>query len=214
MDIRYAQVMDWYNRYNDMQYYLKSITPKQIQSKQWLVNSLESCIHNHDRKFKPNSDIDVWMLGGWFGYPLIDLLDKSDTGSRIHEYMNVDLDPLATSVCYKYSNIFDMSDRVKVSTNSVESKISKLVTWGNKIIINCSSEHLPSIPEMVDISTINYTSIFVIQSNDLFDEPDHCNCVRSEDELVEKNKMEHVYFKGALKFDNYTRFMAIGSYNG
>ena len=34
------------------------------------------------------------------------------------------------------------------------------------------------------------------------------------DELVEKNKMEHVYFKGALKFDNYTRFMAIGSYNG
>ena len=74
---------------------------------------------------------------------------------------------------------------------------------------------MPSIPDMVkDMRSINPMNIFVIQSNDLFDEPDHYNCVRSAEELVEKNRMNTVYFKGQLEFDNYTRYMIIGSYNG
>ena len=213
MDIRYAQVMDWYNRYNDIQYYLKSITPKQIQSKQWLVLELSKAIAENRRI--PDKGTDVWLLGGWFGYPLIDLLIQSDVDRMVNKYYDLDMDPLATSVCYQYSRIFQQEDRVVQSTNDVSVRIEEIVKKKNKIIINSSSEHMPSIPDMVkDMSTIDPRNIFVIQSNDLFDEPDHCNCVRSEDELVEKNEMEHVYFKGALKFDNYTRFMAIGSYNG
>lgn len=213
MDIRYAQVMDWYNRYNDIQYYLKSITPKQIQSKQWLVLELSKAIAENRRI--PDKGTDVWLLGGWFGYPLIDLLIQSDVDRMVNKYYDLDIDPLSTSVCYQYSRIFQQEDRVVQSTNDVSVRIEEIVKKINKIIINCSSEHMPSIPDMVkDMSTIDPRNIFVIQSNDLFDEPDHCNCVRSEDELIEKNKMEHVYFKGALKFDNYTRFMVIGSYNG
>ena len=213
MDIRYAQVIDWYNRYNDIQYYLKSITPKQIQSKQWLVSELSKAIAENRRI--PDKGTDVWLLGGWFGYPLIDMLIQSDVDRMVNKYYDLDIDPLATSVCYQYSRIFEQEDRVVQSTNDVSVRIEEIVKKKNKIIINCSSEHMPSIPDMVtNMTTIDPRNIFVIQSNDLFDEPDHCNCVRSEDELVENNKMEHVYFKGALKFDNYTRFMAIGSYNG
>ena len=206
-------MIDWYNRYNDIQYYLKSISPKQLQSKKWLAEELANSLQKHNSKFKPNSDIDVWLLGGWFGYPIIDFINKSKIGDRINSYMNIDMDPLATSVTYKYSQIFGMEDRVKVSTSDVSAKIEKLVTWGNKIVINSSSEHMPSLPEMVNVSTINHTSIFVFQSNDLFDEPDHSNCVRSAEELVEKNQVHNVYFKGGLQFDNYTRYMVIGSYN-
>ena len=213
MDIRYAKMIEWYNRYNDIQDYLKSITPKQIQSKRWLVEKLSMAIEENRRI--PDKGTDVWLLGGWFGYPLIDLLIRSNIDRMVNKYYDLDMDPLATSVCYQYSKIFQQEDRVIPSTNYVSARIDEIVTWKNKIIINCSSEHMPSIPVMVkDMSTIDPRNIFVIQSNDLFDEEDHTNCVRSEDELVEKNEMDQVYFKGALKFDNYTRFMAIGSYNG
>lgn len=213
MDIRYSELMSWYNRYNDIQYYLKSISPKQIQSKKWLVEELYNAIERNRRI--PDRGSDVWLLGGWFGYPIIDYLMNSPIDRMVNKYYNLDSDTLATSVCYQYSKIFGHEDRVVPSTNDVQTRINEIVAKKNKIIINSSSEHMPSIPDMVeDMRSINPMNIFVIQSNDLFDEPDHCNCVRSAEELVNKNQMDTVYFKGQLEFDNYTRYMVIGSYNG
>lgn len=212
MDIRYAKVIDWYNRYNDIQYYLKSISPKQIQSKQWMVKELSNAIDEYRRI--PDKGTDVWLLGGWFGYPIIDYLVQSPVDKLVNKYYNMDIDSLATSVCYQYSRIFGHEDRVVQSTCDVSSRIEEIVMKKNKIIINSSSEHMPSIPDMVsNMKTIDPRNIFVIQSNNLFDEPDHCNCVNSAEELIEKNKMTTVYFKGGLEFENYTRFMIIGSYN-
>ena len=44
----------------------------------------------------------------------------------------------------------------------------------------------------------------------MFDIDDHFNCVESEDELIEKSKLNKILFKGKLKFDNYERYMVIG----
>ena len=52
--------------------------------------------------------------------------------------------------------------------------------------------------------------LLVIQSNNYFDIKDHINCVKSEDELIEKNEIKNVYYKGKQSLPLYDRFMVIG----
>ena len=54
------------------------------------------------------------------------------------------------------------------------------------------------------------TPLLVIQSNNYFELNDHINCVNDEDELVEKNQLKEVYFKGKQSLPLYDRFMVIG----
>jgi hypothetical protein len=210
MDIRYAKMIEWYlRRFDGDLRILDSLSSKQIESKKWLVEELSKVIVKFDYDFQ------CWLLGGWNGYPLVDYLINSQCGDYITQYMNVDMDTQSTTTYWKYLQVFGKVGESNPVTNTVQESISRHIgSYNTALVINCSSEHMESIPDMIDINSINKYNLFVLQSNDLFDEPDHCNCVNSEDELIEKNKLTNVYFKGSLKFDNYTRFMAIGSYNG
>ena len=205
MDIRYSEMIQWYRRRFDDLRILDSLSPIQIESKKWLVSELEKVIIP--------TKYDCWLLGGWFGYPLVDYLINSNCGEYITRYMNVDMDKQSTSTYWKYLETFGNVGESSPVTRTVEESVNWNIGSSNKLIINCSSEHMSDIPILWN-NRIDKSNLFVLQSNNLFDEPDHCNCVNSEDELIDKNKLTNVYFKGSLKFDNYTRFMVIGSYNG
>ena len=203
MDIRYAQLIDWYRRkYTDLRI-LDSITPKQIQSKQWLVSELENVIDKNE--------YDCWLLGGWFGYPLVDYLINSKCGNLISRYMNVDMDKQATSTYWNYLEIFGKVGESSPVSKTVEETVSWNIGSSDKLIINCSSEHMKNIPELWT-GKISNSNLFVLQSNNLFNEPDHCNCVNSVDELIDKNELDIILYKGELDLNTYKRFMVIGRY--
>lgn len=202
-------MIGWYRRRFDGDLrILDSLSPKQIQSKQWLVKELSKVIVNF------SYDFECWLLGGWHGYPLVDYLINSECGEYITGYMNLDMDAQSTTTYWKYLQVFGKVGDSAPFTNTVEGSLNEHIGSNkNTLIINCSTEHMKNIPDMINPNSINKRSLFVLQSNDLFDEPDHYNCVNSEEELIENNQLTTVYFKGSLNFDNYTRFMVIGSYN-
>ena len=78
------------------------------------------------------------------------------------------------------------------------------------MIICTSCEHMPDIGEMKEYYKDTPKPIYVLQSNDYIDLPEHENCVESADELAEKNGITDIMFKGEKDFGYYTRFMVVG----
>ena len=56
------------------------------------------------------------------------------------------------------------------------------------------------------------TLILVIQSNNYFSLDDHINCVNNVDELINKNHINRVLYKGTQKLPLYDRYMVIGQW--
>ena len=118
-----------------------------------------------------------------------------------------DIDENCHSVTAQYINHFNFDFRIVQFGDAFERK-----DWRRRhLIINTSSEH------MVDISTIKShykdypnTPILAIQSNNYFELDEHINCVNSENELIEKNEIREVYFKGKQSLPMYDRYMVIG----
>ena len=52
--------------------------------------------------------------------------------------------------------------------------------------------------------------LMVLQSNDMFDEEDHVNCVADLEDFKRQAPLSELLFAGALPLKRYTRFMLIG----
>lgn len=197
MDIRYSKCLNWFYRkhpdkIND---YIKSVSPKQILCKQWLVNKLENA---------PNQINNVYLIGGWFGYPLIDLLKQHHDFKKL---VNIDKDPIATSVCVNFKNIFKHHN-VKTVTKSIYDHTENFKDAD--LIINTSSEHMKNLPILMNNRYFNKDCIFALQSNNMFDIDDHINCVNSKEELIEKSGLNKILYAGTQNMETYNRFMVIG----
>ena len=79
------------------------------------------------------------------------------------------------------------------------------------IVINTSSEHMKDT-SLLKSHYKDYptTPLLVLQSNNYFELNEHVNCVNSENELMEKNQIREVYFKGKQSLPMYDRYMVIG----
>lgn len=199
---RYFKVYDWYNKNFDNDEFMKSISPNQISSKIWLIEELKKTI--------PNTPLNVEIVGGWFGWPLIGMLYDSFDINKIFMY---DIDKNACRVAIQYREIFNKNkDDVWVLNENYWLRKEKRHT--PNLVINCSSEHMEET--FYELNNYNKNCIFAIQSNNMFDEPDHINCSKNIDELINKNKIKKVLYSGEINFNdlnennNYKRFMVIG----
>lgn len=192
---RYMQVMHYMqiNHPNKMERFFTSISPQQIKSKEWLADILS------DNQPYDYPIIDV--VGSWFGWPLIDLLDSYDMSyCEIRLY---DVDPLACEI----ANIYKMS-----SENRNVISIHNRDYWLNEssdahVVINTSSEHM--IGNHTQVKYHN-NPIFAIQSSNK-QIPEHINTVESSKEIEEQHGIKKVYFSGFKSLNNYEqRFMVIG----
>ena len=52
--------------------------------------------------------------------------------------------------------------------------------------------------------------LVVLQSNNFFEVEEHINCATDLDDFSKMTPMEHVYYKGELELEKYTRYMRIG----
>ena len=140
-------MIEWYlRRFDGDLRILDSLSSKQIESKKWLVEELSKVIVKFDYDFQ------CWLLGGWNGYPLVDYLINSQCGDYITQYMNVDMDAQSTTTYWKYLQVFGKVGESNPVTNTVQESISRHIgSYNTALVINCSSEHMESIPDMIDI---------------------------------------------------------------
>jgi len=197
MDLRYAKVLKWIrdNHPDKLDRWMESVSPNQIISKEWLIEKL--C--DNPNLYKP---LKVEIIGSWFGWPLVDLLEQNFDIRRIRLY---DIDPFACKVARKYIEVFDYD--IDIQTFEMSYWEHEQGEIGCELIINTSAEHMK---ETLAILPHNYYSkpVIAVQSNNKTDEPDHINCVPNQYDLGMLNNLGLAKCY-EMDMGGWKRFMAI-----
>jgi len=196
-----------------------SIGPDQIESKTWLIDTLitplpGNKIHSPAMELSKFENLSIHIYGGWYGYPLIDML--LEQFPNISKITNIDLDEDALALCRKFTNEKHLQDIVFFKMQDV---LAPLNNGDNKdkdvkLVINTSSEHMPDLPELIANKNYGDNCMFVLQSNNMFHIVDqHINCSNSIEEFIEKSGLTKIIFANTYKMKNgYDRYMVIGNH--
>jgi len=213
----YYNMLKWFNRNYplEMHRFIESISPNQIEGKNWLVEELDKVQIPRDEEGR----FKIEIVGGWFGFPLIDLL-YNKYGDEIRAIDFFDMDPFASKVFGVYLSTWwvDIQD-VKIFTNEMGDYFNYKEKRRAHLIINTSCEHMPDMKSMRDYYFDPDRTLLVLQSNNKTDEDDHINCVESEIELAEKNGIgflnggfRTMKSKEGKKLNYWNRYMAMGKW--
>ena len=178
--------------------FLDSVSQGQYESKLWLHNELKKINLN---QFGP---LHIDIVGSWFGYPLIESLSNIFDIKQIDLY---DIDENCHKVVAQYINHFDPDFRIVQFDNFFDRKDVRR----RHLIINTSSEHMPDIAEMKNFyKDYPERPLIVLQSNNFETLDEHVNCVQSPLELIDKNQLTQIHYKGKHSLPLYDRYMVIG----
>jgi hypothetical protein len=211
-----------YSRQNtDSEILNDALSRSQIKSKIWLIDELENVRQRlNDPVYK-----QVVVMAGWFGQ-LKSIYDKKLTYRKMRV---VELDKQA---CEVSDYIFNLSELENYKVKAVNANINNLTLHKNgyewdvenfregtkysekflpDLIINTSAEHMTEEwYNQIRFKNLDSNPIVAIQSNNLFDIPEHINCVHSVDHMKKKFPMKEILFEGELQLKGYKRVMLIG----
>ena len=180
----YYKMLKWFhkNHPEKMDRYIQSISPNQLEGKRWLIDSLDTVQIPRDEEGK----FKVEVIGGWFGFPLIDMLiDKY--GDDIREIDYFDPDPFAANVFMVYLSMWKKDMRNIKIFHSKEGDYFKYEKKRRAhLIINTSCEHMPNMNKMKEYYFDADRTLLALQSNNKTDEDDHTNCVEDSWQLAEQ----------------------------
>ena len=188
----------------------------QIKSKIWLVKELVNLnITYHN----------VLIMAGWFGQ----LKNIYNTQLTYRKMRVLELDRMA---CETSDYVFNLDNLTEHKVKAVCANINDLTLHKNgyewpvenfkestsytekflpDLIINTSAEHMTEEWfHQLRFKQLDSDPIVAIQSNNLFDIPEHVNCVHSADHMKKKFPMREVLFAGELQLKGYKRVMLIG----
>ena len=192
------------NRDYDIPHFWDSMSPNQSASKEWIGHELGKV------KFKRKKKKRIQLVGGWFGFPLINILLDIFKGD-LDFIENIDLDENAISVFHKIANEKKLDKDVRLIGTCANFLDNNPRSHTLDILINTSSEHMPPLPQLLKDKNPKKGCLYVLQSNNMHHLEEHINCVNSEDELAETSEITYVLYKGNLTMANgYKRFMVIG----
>jgi hypothetical protein len=175
-----------------------SMSNGQIKSKKWLCEELS--------KIKFSEPIHIEIIGGWFGYPMIEMLSKIFEIKQIDYY---DIDKNCKKVLAQYITHFKPTFKIAI----FDDYFDRFEIRRRQLIINTSSEHMKDINSMYGCyKDYPEKPIVAIQSNNFKGVDDHINCVESSRHLMKKSKLNTVLFQGQQDMDLYKRFMVIGQW--
>jgi hypothetical protein len=165
-----------------MHRFIESISPNQIEGKKWLIEELDKVQIPRDEhgRFK------IEIIGGWFGFPLIDLLWEK-YGDEIRAIDFFDMDPFAAKVFAVYLSTWsvDIQD-IKIFTGDMGNYFNYKEKRRAHMIINTSCEHMENMDSMKEYYFDPERTLLVLQSNNKTNEDDHTNCVESCQELAKQ----------------------------
>ena len=188
----------------------------QIKSKIWLIQELANLNLNYH---------NVLIMAGWFGQL------KTIYNQQL-AYRKMRVVELDRAACETSDYVFNLSNLDNHKVKSVCADINQLTLHKNgyewsvenfrdgttyrekflpTLIINTSAEHMTEEWfHQLRFKQLDSDPIVAIQSNNLFDIPEHVNCVHSEDHMMKKFPMREVLFAGELQLKGYKRVMLIG----
>ncbi len=208
----------YYREHNDPSALEDAFSRGQINSKIWLATELA----------KVKTDFDtVFFLAGWFGQLRYFMDYANITYNKIRI---LDIDPTACKVSDQIFNV-DSIEKYRVKSAEVDlNDMSWLFRTGcdynlknyatdaiinektvPDLIINTSAEHFHERWYHKFVNRPQETDpLFVIQSNNLHDVPDHINSIHSLNEMKIKFPMTRIDYEGELQLHGYKRYMLIG----
>ena len=214
-------INDYIKKGYDQKVIHDAMSRSQMKSKIWLIDELakikdtlpSGCFYN------------ILILAGWFGQ-LRSIYDKKLT------YRKMRIVEIDKSACETSDYIFNLSELEKYKVKAVNANINNLTLHKNgyewdvenfkentkysekflpDLIINTSAEHMKEDWFFqLKFKELENNPIVAIQSNNLFEIPDHINCVYSVDHMKKKFPMKEILFEGELQLKGYKRVMLIG----
>ena len=198
-----------------------AMSRSQMKSKIWLVEELENVRQKLDEPVYKH----VLVMAGWFGQ-IKSIYDKKLT------YRKMRIAEMDKSACETSDYIFNLSELENYKVKSVNANINELTLHKNgyewdvenfkdgtkysekflpDLIINTSAEHMTEEWfHQIRFKELESKPIVAVQSNNLFDIPEHINCVHSVDHMKKKFPMKEILFEGELQLKGYKRVMLIG----
>lgn len=199
----------------------------QVLSKIWLSEELS--------KIQTSFDM-IHVHAGWFGqlrlyldncnieYDKIRFFDIDGTAGKISDtiFNNSLIEGFKVKSAYARLPLRDDDDETQdmkwVTRTGIEYEVpnhSKGTSYTEKttpdLIINTSAEHMSSVwyHKMIN-RPMETDPLFIIQTNNLFDNPQHQLCVHSLDHMQKKFPMSRLEYAGEKELFGYKRFMMIG----
>ena len=193
-----------------------ALSRSQVKSKIWIIEELEKINTNY---------ANVLVMAGWFGQ-IKGIYDNRLT------YTKMRIAELDRTACETSDYIFNLSNLENYKVKAVNVNINELTLHKNgyewdvenfkestkysekflpDLIINTSAEHMTEEwYNQIRFKELESNPIVAIQSNNLFDIPEHINCVHSIDHMKKKFPMKEILFEGELQLKGYKRVMLIG----
>jgi hypothetical protein len=212
----FIKLNKYFKIYNEHVAIADAFSRNQIKSKIWLIDELA--------KIDTNYDV-VMVMAGWFGQI------KSIYDARL-TYRKMRIIELDKQACEVSDYIFNLGNLENYKVKAVNADINNLTLhkngyewdvenfkegtkYGEKflpdLIINTSAEHMTEEWfNQIRFKEMESNPIVAIQSNNLFEIPDHINCVHSVDHMKKKFPMKEILFEGELQLKGYKRVMLIG----
>ena len=188
----------------------------QIKSKIWLIKALANIDNHYD---------NILIMAGWFGQ-LKTIYDNRLT------YAKMRIAEIDKSACETSDYIFNLTNLENHKVKAVNVDINNLTLHKNgyewnvenfkegtaydekflpNLIINTSAEHMSEEWfHQLRFKQLESNPVVAIQSNNLFDIPEHVNCVHSVDHMKKKFPMKEILYEGELQLKGYKRVMLIG----
>lgn len=211
----FRSIFDYKKKINGYAIY-DAMSRSQIKSKIWLIEELAKIETDYDK---------VAVFAGWFGQ-IKTIYDKRLTYSKMRI---VEMDKEA---CETSDYVFNISNLENYKVKAVNADINNLTLHKNgyewnvenfkegtkysekflpDLIINTSAEHMTEEwYNQIRFKEMESNPIVAVQSNNLFDIPEHINCVHSVDHMKKKFPMKEILFEGELQLKGYKRVMLIG----
>lgn len=174
-----------YDEFRDM------FSDGQLESKEWLVEAMKTIAVKHEKK-------RIAIVGSWFGTLGVMINEAFPE----HEITLIDIDPRCEQFIERI-----MWDLTKV--NAATEDMYKYDFSGYDMVINTACEHIPNIQEWLALLPGDTTVI--LQSNNMYDVPDHIACVDNLDEFITQTGLVNIELADDLDLSHFTRFMIIAT---
>ena len=169
-----------------------ALSKGQLYSKLWMVSRLKKILKNLGV---------VYLYCGWYSI-LAEMLFNNFQVEKIKSFdLDKSCEPIADELNIQY--VMD-SWRFKAFTEN----INKVNCSEANTVINLSCEHMNSNKWFHKIPA---NSLVILKSNNFEAIPDHINCDKSIDDMIEKYPLFKIYDMDVLDLKDYTRFMVIGT---
>jgi hypothetical protein len=183
----------------------------QLKSKRWLIETCENLNLNLG---------DVFLCGGWYAL-LANMLFRSHC--NVESITSFDIDDSCLAIAESINKDYVKDNwRFKASTLDIlnlryDNFLFSTRRYDNSIvtiersadtIVNTSCEHIAQWDLWWDL--VPTSKVVILQSNNFYEHPDHCNTQTSLSEWLNKLNMRNIYYSGTLSLDEYERYMVIG----